>query len=101
MLYANQPMAKPMRKATLASKMLNTVRTNHTTTKCQKRIGMRVANMHGMLPEKNNTLLMLVILGRETCQWLVSRRAIVIDWGTTNATTGASFCGAGSFCLVC
>ena len=59
-LYANQPMAKPMRKATLASKMLNTVRTNHTTTKCQKRIGMRVANMHGMLPEKNNTLLMLV-----------------------------------------
>ena len=60
MIYANQHMAKPMRKATLANKMLNTVRTNHTTTKCQKRIGMRVANMHGMLPEKNNTLLMLV-----------------------------------------
>ena len=60
MIYANQPMAKPTRKAPLANKMLNTVRTNHTTTKCQKRIGMRVANMHGMLPEKNNTLLMLV-----------------------------------------
>ena len=60
MLYANQPMAKPMRKAPLASKMLNTVRTNHPPPKSQKRIGMRVANMHGMLPEKNNTLLMLV-----------------------------------------
>ena len=59
-IYANQPMAKPMRKAMLANKILKTVRTNHTTTKCQKRIGMRVANMHGMLPEKNNTLLMLV-----------------------------------------
>ena len=59
-IYANQPIAKPTRKATLANKILKAVRTNHTTIKCQKRIGMRVANMHGMLPEKNNTLLMLV-----------------------------------------
>ena len=53
-------MAKPKRKAMLAKMMLSTVLTNQMMSKCQNRIGMRVANMHGMLPEKNNTLLMLV-----------------------------------------